>query len=235
VRYVYGITAAILIGGAAATLSNPVGAQTAQNEPGSIQAAPPPGAPQSFAQLAERLQPAVVNISTRQSVTVRQQQLPPGFEDFFRRFGGEVPNQGQGGDGGTVTQRGGSLGSGFIISPDGYVVTNNHVVAPARPDAVVEQITVTLSDRTEYEAEVVGRDAASDIAVLKVNPRGPLPFPSIVAASTNDPLGRFDRVAALAAGWGSRLVDVGPVGHLNPASGHGEWPLAEEFVDSLEA
>ena len=179
-RYVYGITAAILIGGAAATLSNPVGAQTAQNEPGSIQAAPPPGAPMSFAQLAERLQPAVVNISTRQSVTVRQQQLPPGFEDFFRRFGGEVPNQGgqggQGGDGGTVTQRGGSLGSGFIISADGYVVTNNHVVAPARADAVVEQITVTLSDRTEYEATVVGRDQASDIAVLKINPRGPLPF-----------------------------------------------------------
>ena len=181
-RYVYGITAAILIGGAAATLSNPVGAQTAQNEPGSIQAAPPPGAPQSFAQLAERLQPAVVNISTRQSVTVRQQQLPPGFEDFFRRFGGEAPNQGapggqggQGGDG-TVRQRGGSLGSGFIISPDGYIVTNNHVVAPARPDAVVEQITVTLSDRTEYEATVVGRVAASDIAVLKVTPRGPLPF-----------------------------------------------------------
>ena len=176
-RYVYGITAAILIGGAAATLSNPVGAQTAQNEPGSIQAAPPPGAPMSFAQLAERLQPAVVNISTRQSITVRPQQLPPGFEDFFRRFGGEVPNRGgQGSGDGTVTQRGGSLGSGFIISPDGYVVTNNHVVAPARPDAVVEQITVTLADRTEYEAEVVGRDAASDIAVLKVNPRGPLPF-----------------------------------------------------------
>jgi serine protease Do len=182
VRYVYGITGAILLGGAAATLSlSPLGAQTAQNEPGTIQAAAPPGAPMSFAQLAERLQPAVVNISTRQSVTVRQQQLPPGFEDFFRRFGGEVPNQGgQGGQGGqgdgTITQRGGSLGSGFIISPDGYIVTNNHVVAPARPDAVVEQITVTLSDRTEYEAEVVGRDTASDIAVLKVNPRGPLPF-----------------------------------------------------------
>ena len=174
-RYVYGITGAILLGGAAATLSlNPVGAQVAQNEPGLLQAAPPPGAPTSFAQLAERLQPAVVNISTRQSLTVRQQQLPPGFEDFFRRFGGEAPNRG--GDGGTVTQRGGSLGSGFIISADGYIVTNNHVVAPARPDAVVEQITVTLADRTEYEAEVVGRDTASDIAVLKVTPRRPLPF-----------------------------------------------------------
>jgi serine protease Do len=177
VRYVYGITAAILIGGAAATLSNPVGAQTAQNEPGAIQAAPPPGAPMSFAQLAERLQPAVVNISTRQSITIRQQQqLPPGFEDFFRRFGGDVPGRGGGDGGGTETRRGGSLGSGFIISADGYVVTNNHVVAPARPDAVVEQITVTLADRTEYEAEVVGRDEVADIAVLKVNPRGPLPF-----------------------------------------------------------
>jgi serine protease Do len=175
VRYVYGVTAAILLGGAAATLTlNPVGAQTAQNEPGAINAtAPRAGAPMSFADLVDRLQPAVVNISTRQSVQVRQQQLPPGFEEFFRRFGGQAPNNN---DGGTVTQRGGSLGSGFIISPDGYIVTNNHVVAPARPDAVVEQITVTMTDRTEFEAEVVGRDQVADIAVLKINPTRPLPF-----------------------------------------------------------
>jgi serine protease Do len=175
VRYVYGITGAILLGGAAATLSlNPVTAQTAQNEPGSIAATAPGGAPMSFATLAERLQPAVVNISTRQSVTVQRRQMPPGFEEFFRRFGGEVPNNNQ--DDAPVTQRGGSLGSGFIISADGYIVTNNHVVAPARQDAVVEQITVTLADRTEYEAEVVGRDVASDIALLKVTPTRPLPF-----------------------------------------------------------
>jgi serine protease Do len=176
VRYVYGITGAILLGGAAATLSlNPVTAQTAQNEPGTIAAVAPGGAPMSFATLAERLQPAVVNISTRQSVTVQRRQMPPGFEEFFRRFGGEAPgNQQQ--DEGPVTQRGGSLGSGFIISADGYIVTNNHVVAPARADAVVEQITVTLADRTEYEAEVVGRDVASDIALLKVRPTRPLPF-----------------------------------------------------------
>jgi len=174
VRYVYGITGAILLGGAAATLSlNPVGAQTAQNEPGTIAATAPGGAPMSFANLAERLQPAVVNISTRQSVTVQRRQMPPGFEEFFRRFGGDQ-NQQQ--DEGPVTQRGGSLGSGFIISADGYIVTNNHVVAPARPDAVVEQITVTLADRTEFEAEVVGRDVASDIALLKVTPSRPLPF-----------------------------------------------------------
>jgi serine protease Do len=175
VRYVYGVSAAILLGGAAATLTfNPVGAQTAQND--RAIAAPPTGAPMSFAGLAERLQPAVVNISTRQSVQVQQRRLPPGIEDFFRRFGGEAPG-GAPGEGGPVTQRGGSLGSGFIISADGYIVTNNHVVAPARADAVVEQITVTLADRTEYdEAEVVGRDQVADIAVLKVRPTRPLPF-----------------------------------------------------------
>ena len=64
-------------------------------------------------------------------------------------------------------------------------------------------------------------------------PRTPLPFPSIVAASTNDPLGRLDRVQALAEAWGSRLVNVGSVGHLNPAAGYGPWPRAEEFIREL--
>jgi serine protease Do len=174
VRYVYGITAALLLGGATATLTlHPVGAQTAQNEPGAIQSAVPrPGAPMSFADLVARLQPSVVNISTRQTITVpRNRGLPPGFEEFFRRFGGEVP---QGGE--NSVQRGGSLGSGFFISADGYIVTNNHVVAPARDNAIVDSIRVTLNDGTEYEAELVGRDTASDLAVLKINPRGAVPF-----------------------------------------------------------
>ena len=64
-------------------------------------------------------------------------------------------------------------------------------------------------------------------------PRARLAFPSIVAASTNDPLGRFDRVASLAKDWGSRLVDLGDVGHLNPASGFGEWPQAQTLVAEL--
>jgi predicted alpha/beta hydrolase family esterase len=66
-------------------------------------------------------------------------------------------------------------------------------------------------------------------------PRAPLPFPSIVAASRNDPLGRYERVAELARAWGSRLVDLGEVGHLNPASGYGEWPGAVEFIRELSA
>ena len=59
------------------------------------------------------------------------------------------------------------------------------------------------------------------------------PFPSIVAASTNDPLADFDRVASLATSWGSTLANVGAVGHLNPAAGYGPWPRAEEFIREL--
>ena len=173
-RYVYGITAALLLGGTAATLTvGPVGAQTAQNDPGAIaRTTPRPGAPMSFADLAARLQPAVVNISTKQSIEVNRSPFPPGFEEFFRRFGGQVP---EGGEDNTITQRGGSLGSGFIVSADGYIVTNNHVIAPARDGATVDEITVTLADRKEYEAELVGRDVASDLAVLKIDAQN-LPF-----------------------------------------------------------
>jgi predicted alpha/beta hydrolase family esterase len=64
-------------------------------------------------------------------------------------------------------------------------------------------------------------------------PRTRLSFPSIVAASTNDPLARIEVVTHLANAWGSRLVNVGAVGHLNPASGFGEWPRAVEFVNEL--
>jgi predicted alpha/beta hydrolase family esterase len=65
-------------------------------------------------------------------------------------------------------------------------------------------------------------------------PRTPLPFPSIVAASRNDPLASFSRVADMARDWGGRLADIGEVGHLNPAAGYGEWPQAEAFVAELD-
>ena len=64
-------------------------------------------------------------------------------------------------------------------------------------------------------------------------PRGPLPFRSLVVASRNDPLGSFERVGALADGWGSSLLDLGEVGHLNPASGYGDWPQALSLVNAL--
>lgn len=64
-------------------------------------------------------------------------------------------------------------------------------------------------------------------------PRQPLPFPSIVAASVNDPLGDFERISGFARDWGSRLVNLGQVGHLNPAAGFGEWAGAEALIAQL--
>jgi len=182
VRYAYAITAALLAGGATATLTlqQPLGAQVAQNAPGTIAPATPrPGAPLSFADLATRLQPAVVNISTTQRVQVNQQNPFAGtpFDDLFRRFGGGGMDDG----GRPITREATSLGSGFIISPDGYVVTNNHVISggPGAPgssrNTVVSSITVILPDRKEYKATVVGRDIASDLALLKIDAKN-LPF-----------------------------------------------------------
>lgn len=65
-------------------------------------------------------------------------------------------------------------------------------------------------------------------------PLSRLPFPSIVGASTNDPLASFERVKEMAASWGSHLIDLGAVGHLNPASGFGEWPRAVELIEELD-
>lgn len=65
-------------------------------------------------------------------------------------------------------------------------------------------------------------------------PNGPLPFPSIVAASTNDHLASYEAVARMATDWGSELVNCGAVGHLNPAAGFGPWPQAEQFIEALD-
>ena len=169
VRYAYAITSALLIGGASAALvlQNPAGAQTAQNEPGAIQAAAPrAGAPMSFADMVSKLQPAVVNISTTQRVQV--QTNPFAGTPFGDLFGGQ-----QGGR--PVTRQAESLGSGFIISADGYIVTNNHVISAGQRGAVVESIKVILADRKEYTAKLIGRDVESDLAVLKIEGTN-LPF-----------------------------------------------------------
>jgi len=127
----------------------------------------------SFADLAAKLQPAVVNISTKQRVPVRTQADP--LEEFFKRFG--MPDQGGGDQGGSAqggqgggprTRETGSLGSGFIISPDGYIVTNNHLIQSATGNGTVDQVTVTMTNRKEYPARIIGRDTASDLALLKI-------------------------------------------------------------------
>ena len=169
-RYAYGVATALLLGGSAFSIATgPVGAQVAQNAP---QAMAPRGAPQSFADLSARLQPAVVNISTKQRVAVRRQSDP--FEEFFRRFGAPGqgnPQQQQG----PQTRETGSLGSGFIISPDGYIVTNNHLIQSADGTGTVDSVTVTLTNRQEFPARIIGRDAQSDLALLKIEGRN-LPF-----------------------------------------------------------
>ena len=168
VRYSYGITAALLAGGAAVSLitGHPAGAQVAQTDDRQISGiVPRSGAPVSFAELTAQLQPAVVNISTRQRITVETNPFAgTPFADLFGNRGGQP-----------TTREAQSLGSGFIISADGYVVTNNHVIQPDGR-AELEEVTVTLPDGTEYPAEVVGSDAQSDLAVLKITRDQPFPF-----------------------------------------------------------
>jgi serine protease Do len=172
------IPAALILGGAAAVFM-PAGAQNpAQNNvaamplpqnamPPALPISPPGGAPRSFADLTARLTPAVVNVSTTQKVEVgKVKGLPPGspLEELFRRF-----QEQQGDSGDPVTREATSLGSGFIIDPSGYVVTNNHVISAGETkDSVVDSITVTLSDRKEYKAKVIGRDTLTDLALLKI-------------------------------------------------------------------
>jgi serine protease Do len=170
VRYSYAITSALLLGGAAISLAtgNPAGAQVAQNDDRAIaKVVPRAGAPVSFANLTAQLQPAVVNISTRQKITVSANPFAgTPFADLFGNQGGGAQ---------PTTREAQSLGSGFFISSDGYVVTNNHVIT-ADGQGKVEEITVSTSDGTKYPATVVGSDQASDLAVLKIKGTKPFPF-----------------------------------------------------------
>lgn len=125
--------------------------------------------PESFADLAQKLSPSVVNITTSQTITEQSPGLSPmipegsPFEDFFRDF---MDRQ----EGEPRQRRAQALGSGFVISADGYIVTNNHVIEQA------DEIMIEFLDGSELPAELVGTDPRTDIAVLKVEPAAPLPF-----------------------------------------------------------
>ena len=119
-------------------------------------------APESFADLVDQVLPAVVNVSSTQKVPQNQQQqdLDEMFRDFLDRREGEPDQKPRGGT---------SLGSGFIIDPAGYIVTNNHVIEDA------EEIMVLTHDNEELKATIVGRDEKTDLALLKVEAKHPLP------------------------------------------------------------
>ncbi len=132
-------------------------------------------APDSFADLSEKLIPAVVNISTTKEIKnnplsqFRFEGLPEDhpfneFEGFLDKFfsgpGGMAPG----------TRRANSLGSGFVIDPDGYIATNSHVIDGA------DEIIVTLNNDKEYKAEVIGQDPKTDLALLKIEARDKLPY-----------------------------------------------------------
>ncbi len=177
--------------------------------------------PESVADLAEGLLGAVVNISTSQSVSgsggIEMPQVPEGspFREFFDEFfdrqepQGDQPRQVQ------------SLGSGFIVSADGMIVTNNHVIADA------DEITINLSDGTQLVAEVVGRDTKTDIAVLRVTPEGPLPF---VSFGDSDTLRVGDWVMAIGNPFGlGGSVSVGIVSARNRNINSGPY---DDFIQT---
>lgn len=135
-----------------------------------VAAAEARGAPESFAELAEEVSPSVVNITT--STVVAGQtggvipQVPEGspFEDFFEQF------RDRQGENGPQRRRNSALGSGFVISEDGFIVTNNHVIEGA------DEILIEFFDGDELPATVIGTDPNTDLAVLKVESDDPLPF-----------------------------------------------------------
>ena len=137
-------------GGAA---ESPVAAQSAVPANQMPQVKPAAELGDAFVSIAEHVKPAVVFIKSQHVERSEAQRLPPGFEDFFPQFR-RRPQVEQG------------SGSGFIVSPDGYILTNNHVVAGA------DRVTVKLYDKREFTAKVAGTDPNTDVAVIKIDAHG---------------------------------------------------------------
>jgi len=162
--------AGLLLGGAAmgALLLGPQFAQEAEADPITIEA--PRGAPLSFADLIDSVSPAVVSVNVRgerelarnnsQERLLERFRGVPGLEDFLEERRREEEENGP------ATRETRALGSGFFISEDGYVVTNNHVIDGAT------EIQLVMSDGTELDAELIGTDPETDLAVVKVTDPG---------------------------------------------------------------
>ncbi|HAR98391.1 MAG TPA: peptidase [Syntrophus sp. (in: bacteria)] len=165
--------------------------------------------PGSFADLAERVKPAVVNISTSKTVRTGPFRMPMDRgiwgDEFFERFFGDMPRR-------EFKQR--SLGSGFIISHDGYIFTNNHVVEQA------DKILVKLSNGREYEARIIGKDVKTDLALIKIKPNDSLPVVEIGDSESvrvgewviaiGNPFGLEQTVTAGIVSAKGRVIGAGP-------------------------
>ncbi|HKG74430.1 MAG TPA: trypsin-like peptidase domain-containing protein, partial [Aestuariivirgaceae bacterium] len=151
--------------------------------------------PESVANAAERLLPAVVNISTTQKVDSTVGQVPPPnlpenspFKEYFDDFFEKQQREGE-----QPQRKASSLGSGFVVDPAGVIVTNNHVIEGA------EEIEVKFPDGLALKAELLGKDTKTDLAVLKVQPPRPLPF---VSFGDSDKLRVGDWVMAIGNPFG---------------------------------
>jgi serine protease Do len=179
-------------------------------------------APANFSRLAEKVSPAVVNIRTVKTIkndgpAFRQFRPDPWgpespFKDFFERFFGEDMQR-------EFKQP--SLGSGFVISRDGYVVTNNHVIEDA------DQIKVKLNDDNEFEANVIGRDPNTDLALIKIDAATDLPC---VTFGDSDALKVGQWVVAIGSPFGlERTVTAGIVSAKGRVIGSGPY---DDFIQT---
>ncbi|HLJ64528.1 MAG TPA: DegQ family serine endoprotease [Stellaceae bacterium] len=185
------VRAYALAGGLGLTLILPpmVASQFLNPSPAAAQARTELTSLPSFAPMVKKVMPAVVNISATQKPGTPSDEeedqdaapdegptpgFPPSpFDEFLRKFFNQRQGQnglGQNGQGPGANVQRIALGSGFIIDPSGYVVTNNHVVANA------DKVTVVFQDDTKHPAKVIGRDAKTDLALLKIDAKEPLPY-----------------------------------------------------------
>lgn len=172
---------------------------------------PASGRPESFADVADAVKPAVVNIATLQATRSRPGGREPLREFLERYFGQSVPPE----------EPRQSLGSGVIVDPDGFILTNNHVVEDARA------IMVRVSEDEEYEARVVGRDPPTDLALLKVDARRRLPAATL---GDSDMLRVGDWVLAVGSPFGlEQTVTAGIVSAKGRAIGAGPY---DDFIQT---